>query len=115
MTAQKDSPVRLYYTLKEASEVIGVKPHVLRYWDKEFKIKQERREKKHFHKYHRDELRKGLEIKKYLYDDLYTVAGAKKKLAESNNKNITDEKTGDSRHLLIKIKKGLKSIEAILE
>ncbi|MEA3368891.1 MAG: MerR family transcriptional regulator [Candidatus Ratteibacteria bacterium] len=106
-------PKKLYYTLAEAGNFLRVKPHVLRYWDREFKVKQRRKNKKQFQKYHRDDLKKFLEIKSCLYEKLYSVAGAKKKLAEKKRKAV--DKDADYRGLLRRVKRGLRLIEAIVK
>jgi len=111
---EKNLPKKLYYTLKEASQILGVKPHVLRYWGKEFKIKRGRKNKRQIQKYHREDLKKILKIKGYLYNELYSVAGAKKKLGEEKKKKVEDEDI-DYRRLLLKVKRGLRSIETMVK
>ena len=106
-------PKKLYYTLAEASDFLGVKPHVLRYWDREFKVKQRRKNKKQFQKYHREDLKKLLEIKNCLYEELYSVTGAKKKIVEEKKK--VADKHVDCRGLLRRVKRGLKLIEAMVK
>ncbi len=110
---EENLPKKLYYTLAEVSNFLGVKPHVLRYWDREFKVKQRRKNKKQFQKYHRDDLKKFLEIKSCLYEELYSVAGAKKKLAEEKRKAI--DKDADCHGLLRRVKRGLRLIEAMVK
>ena len=106
-------PKKLYYTLAEASNFLGVKPHVLRYWDREFKVKQRRKKKKQFQKYHREDLKKFLEIKNCLYQELYSVAGAKKKIAGEKKKAA--EEDVDCRGLLRRVKRGLRLLEAMVK
>lgn len=111
---EENLPKKLYYTLAEAGNFLGVKPHVLRYWDREFKVKQRRKNKKQFQKYHRDDLKKFMEIKGCLYEKLYSVAGAKKKIAEEKKKKAAD-KDADCRGLLRRVKRGLRLIEAMVK
>jgi DNA-binding transcriptional MerR regulator len=72
-----DIPDRLYYKIGEVSEITGVKPHVLRYWETEFSaIKPVKKDSKQ-RLYRKRDLRLLLIIKKLLYEEMYTIAGAR--------------------------------------
>lgn len=73
---------KMYFKIGEVSEISGVKPHVLRYWETEFKVAKPMRSKAQQRVYRRSDLEKILLIKTLLYDDKYSIAGAKKKLRE---------------------------------
>ena len=110
---EKNLPKKLYYTLGEASRFLEVKPYVLRYWDKEFTVRQKGRKKRPSQKYHLGELKKFLRIKGYLYDELYSLAGAKKKLAQGR-RNKKEGEGSDYQGLILRIRRGLKIIEGML-
>ncbi|GEM_PF-2460795 len=110
---EKNLPKKLYYTLGEASQFLEVKPYVLRYWDKEFKVRKKGRKRRPSQKYHRGELEKFLRIKGYLYDELYSLAGAKKKIAQGN-RNEKEGGDSDYKSLLLRVRRGLKFIEGML-
>ena len=69
-----------YYRIGEVSEIAGVKPYVLRYWESEFRwmVPQKSRSKQRL--YRRRDIDTILLIKKLLYDQRYTIEGARKKL-----------------------------------
>ena len=76
-----DRQLRLFYTISEVSEVTGIKPYVLRYWEKEFpKIKPSREKSRRC--YRSEDIQTILLIKKLLYEEGYTIAGAKLKLRQ---------------------------------
>ena len=81
-----DIPDRLYYKIGEVSEIVGVKPHVLRYWETEFtSIKPIKKDSKQ-RLYRKRDLKLLLIIKKLLYEDMYTIAGARKILKKLKEK-----------------------------
>lgn len=73
-------PEKLYYKIGEVSQITGVEPYVLRYWESEFKIINPGRTNSKQRLYRRKDLELILEIKRLLYDEKFTIAGAKKKL-----------------------------------
>ncbi len=80
-------PDRLYYKIGEVSQIVGVKPHVLRYWETEFPMIKPYKKDSKQRLYRKRDLRLLLIIKKLLYEDMYTIAGAKqvlKKLKEQD-------------------------------
>jgi len=78
-------PDKLYYKIGEVSEIIGVEPYVLRYWESEFGMVKPIRGKSKQRLYRRKDLESVLEIKKLLYKEEFTIAGAKRKLRESRS------------------------------
>jgi DNA-binding transcriptional MerR regulator len=74
-------PDKLYYRIGEICRITGVKPHVLRYWEQEFKLRPERFGGTQ-RRYRREDLETILTIKKLLYEERFTITGAKKKLQE---------------------------------
>ncbi|MDO8955706.1 MAG: MerR family transcriptional regulator [Deltaproteobacteria bacterium] len=73
-------PEKLYYKIGEVSQITGVESYVLRYWESEFKIVTPGRTHSKQRLYRRKDLELILEIKKLLYEEKFTIAGAKKKL-----------------------------------
>ena len=74
-------PRKMFYKIGEVSRIFGVKPYVLRYWESEFK--QIRPAKNRFGQrvYRQKDLVILSRIKKLLYNEKFTIAGAKKQLA----------------------------------
>ena len=69
-----------YYRIGEVSRIAGVKPYVLRYWESEFKLVSPGKSKSNQRLYRRKDVESILRIKKLLYEDRFTIAGAKKTL-----------------------------------
>jgi len=74
-------PSKRYFTIGEVSELCGVKPHVLRYWESEFPTLAPQKNRAGQRVYRKRDVEMALRIKELLYDEQYTIAGAKKRLA----------------------------------
>ncbi|GEM_PF-1854278 len=70
-----------YYKIGEISQIIGVEPHVLRFWEKEFRQIQPRRVSRR-RLYREQDLKALKRIKELLYVEGYTIAGAKRRLEQ---------------------------------
>ena len=75
-------PQKLYYRIGEVAEIAAVRTHVLRYWETEFGFLSPRKNEGNHRLYTQKDLQKVLTIKKLLYEDRYTVAGAKRRFRE---------------------------------
>jgi len=75
-------PEKLYYKIGEVSQITGVPPYVLRYWESEFKIVNPVRTNSKHRLYRKRDLELILEIKRLLYQEKFTIAGARKRLQE---------------------------------
>lgn len=73
-------PDKLYFKIGEVSRITGVKPYVLRYWESEFKLLAPSKSKSKQRLYRRKDIENVLQIKKLLYKERFTIAGAKKML-----------------------------------
>ena len=74
-------PDKIYFRIGEVSDFTAIKPYVLRYWEGEFQdIKPIRRKSQRL--YERESIYIIMKIKHMLYEQNYTIAGAKKKLKE---------------------------------
>src|SRR5512134_111365 len=75
-------PAKRYFTIGEVSELCGVKPHVLRYWEQEFsQLKPvKRRGNRRYYQHHEVLLIR--RIRELLYDQGFTISGARNRLAE---------------------------------
>ncbi len=75
-------PVKLYYRIGEVSDIVGVEPHVLRYWETEFRSIRPQKSRKGQRIYSRRDVEKLVTVKDLLYSHGFTIAGARKKLRE---------------------------------
>ncbi len=70
-------PSRRYFTIGEVSELCGVEPHVLRYWEEEFsQVQPTRRNKRRY--YQRSDVLSIRHIRRLLYEEGYTIDGARR-------------------------------------
>ncbi|WP_068637069.1 MerR family transcriptional regulator [Thauera butanivorans] len=76
-------PAKRYFTIGEVSELCGVKPHVLRYWEQEFtQLKPvKRRGNRRYYQHH--EVLLVRRIRELLYQEGFTISGARNRLGES--------------------------------
>jgi DNA-binding transcriptional MerR regulator len=74
-------PQKLFFKIGEVCELAGVQAHVLRYWETEFPMLTPQKNRAGQRTYRRKDVEMALRIKELLYDEQYTIAGAKKKLA----------------------------------
>ncbi|HEY0006782.1 MAG TPA: MerR family transcriptional regulator [Pyrinomonadaceae bacterium] len=74
-------PEKLFFKIGEVCEITGVQAHVLRYWESEFPMLAPQKNRAGQRTYRKRDVEMALRIKELLYDDQYTIAGAKKKLA----------------------------------
>ena len=122
MSEQLEIPNKLYFKIGEVSELTGIKPYVLRYWESEFNIVKPNKTHSNQRLYRRKEVELILEIKRLLYEDKFTIAGAKKVLQEKtkekddsqlklNLKNKEDEHQEALKVIRKRILKIKKSVE----
>ena len=119
---------KLYYSISEAAMVTQVKPHVLRYWETQFKALHPRKNKAGNRMYRKQDLKMVMLIKELLYEKGFTIAGAKKKLTDEKDaiRDQLDLKFGsvdraarllevqrEIRHMLKDIKGGLDGTEGL--
>jgi DNA-binding transcriptional MerR regulator len=114
---------RLYYRIGEVSRITGLKPHVLRYWESEFKVIKPHKGGSLQRLYRRKDLDLILKIKKLLYEEGFTIAGAKKKIRDLERlenkqlklKLVEKKSDGKDHELLASVKEELKGIRRMLE
>ena len=114
---------RLYYRIGEVSRITGLKPHVLRYWESEFRVIKPYKSGSLQRLYRKKDLDLILKIKRLLYEEGFTIAGAKKKIRElervenlqARAKSTGKAPEGAERDLLTAIQEELKGISKMLE
>ena len=76
-------PSKRYFTIGEVSELCDVKPHVLRYWEQEFPTLKPVKRAGNRRYYQRQDVILVREIRALLYQDGYTIGGARQKLEDN--------------------------------
>jgi DNA-binding transcriptional MerR regulator len=94
-------PEKLFFKIGEVCELAGVQAHVLRYWESEFPMLAPQKNRAGQRVYRKRDVEIALRIKELLYEDQYTIAGAKKRLANDLRAGgkfrvITGDDVGDS-------------------
>jgi len=112
-------PDKLYFKIGEVKKITGVETHVLRYWESEFKIIRPQRASSKQRLYRKSDVENILTIKKLLYEDGYTVPGARKLLTakKSRKKSVASPKVPGIRaqSMLAELKSELKKLQQMLE
>jgi DNA-binding transcriptional MerR regulator len=73
-------PKKLYYKIREVCEIVGVEAHVLRFWESEFSALAPPKSKTGQRTYRPKDIELLLRIKKLLYEEGFTISGARKRL-----------------------------------
>lgn len=82
MAGRQQLPAKLYYRIGEVAGIVGVEPHVLRYWETEFRSIRPQKSAKGQRVYSRRDIETLLKVKELLYSHRFTIAGARRKLRE---------------------------------
>ena len=111
-------PDKLYFKIGEVAEITGVKPYVLRYWESEFKMVNPSKSRSRQRLYRKSDVELIFRIKELLYEERYTINGARKKLKELGYGRISQpelqlEKV-ESKSALDKVIQELKQIQDLL-
>jgi DNA-binding transcriptional MerR regulator len=75
-------PDKQYFKIGEVSRILAVKPHVLRYWESEFSAIRPEKTRTNQRLYRRRDVELLLQIRQLLYEQGFTIAGAKRRLRE---------------------------------
>lgn len=105
-------PDKRYFSIGEASKLCGVKPHVLRYWEQEFHQISPNKRQGNRRYYRLNDLLIIRKIRELLYEEGYTIEGARQSLSgkktEILNKETTKQVLRDSIHALEQLLRELK-------
>src|SRR5438445_6303786 len=85
-------PEKIYFKIGEVCDLVGVQAHVLRYWETEFPTLSPQKNKSGQRSYRRRDVEIALRIKQLLYNEMFTIAGAIKKL-QSEQREGSSQKT----------------------
>jgi len=104
-------PGKRYFTIGEVSELCGVKPHVLRYWEQEFPQLKPVKRRGNRRYYQRQDVLMIRQIRALLYEQGYTIGGARQQL--SGEKSKEDHQV--SQQLIRQLRMELEEVLQILK
>ena len=110
----QDPESKLYRSISEVSDMLAVKPHVLRYWETQFSMLRPRKNRAGNRMYRPEEVRLLLRIKELLYARRYTIAGARRTLLDERKQDEPQVELGfseaDRRLVMIEVKEELRAL-----
>jgi DNA-binding transcriptional MerR regulator len=94
---EADQPVakKVYYSIGEVCELSGLKPHVLRYWETQFDVLNPTKNRAGNRVYRSRDVETVLLVKRLLYEDKYTIAGANQRLLEMRRDGDLSDERGE--------------------
>ena len=105
-------PAKRYFTIGEVSDLCGVKPHVLRYWEQEFPQLKPLKRRGNRRYYQRHDVIMVRQIRSLLYEQGFTIGGARQQLSGSETKHdathsqeLIKQMTQELEDLLVILKK----------
>ena len=101
-------PGKRYFTIGEVSELCAVKPHVLRYWEQEFPQLKPVKRRGNRRYYQRDDVLTIRQIRSLLYEDGFTIGGARQRLTGDDAKNDTSQSQQIIKQLRVELEQVLK-------
>jgi DNA-binding transcriptional MerR regulator len=112
----KSIPDKSYFRIGEVSRLLGVQPYVIRYWESEFKTVRPIRTRSDQRLYRRKDVEELLTIRQLLYDENFTINGARKQLRKVRGEEVEVVVAGrdGQEGLLSEIEKGLRMIREIV-
>ena len=105
---------KLYRSISEVSEMLDVKPHVLRYWETQFSMLRPKKNRAGNRMYRPDEVKLLLQIRELLYGKRFTIAGARRTLLAERREESPQGELGfaeaERRMLIFEVKEGLREV-----
>ncbi len=86
---------KAYYSIGEACELTGLRPHVLRYWETQFEVLRPTKNRAGNRVYRPKDVELILLVKRLLYEEKYTIEGARQKLQELRQSGEIEEERRD--------------------
>lgn len=117
--AVQEPESKLYRSISEVSELLGVKAHVLRYWESQFSMLRPKKNRAGNRMYRPEEVRLLLRIKELLYARRYTIAGARRTLLDDRKLDEPQVEIGfteaDRKLVLLEVKEEVRALVAKLK
>ena len=94
LRAEAPAESKLYRSISEVSDLVGVRPHVLRYWETQFSMLRPRKNRAGNRMYRPDEVKLLLRVKELLYERRFTIAGARRRLLDERKESVPQVELG---------------------
>jgi DNA-binding transcriptional MerR regulator len=108
-------PNKFFFRIGEVGKLTGVEPHVLRYWETEFKSLRPKKNKAGQRVYKKKDVLLILSIKELLYKQKYTIAGAKKRIESDQDLSEISSSHPDIKTTLQEVKEELKEALELMD
>ena len=82
MKRRTQLPDKLFFKIGEVADIVGVKPHALRYWETEFPALRPKKTRGAHRQYSRKDVELAMLIRQLLHDEGYTIPGARKRIRD---------------------------------
>ncbi len=103
---------KIFYAIGEVAALTGMKSHILRYWESEFPILRPQKLSNGRRAYRAADIQLILTIKRLLYEEGYTIAGARKKVAEERRRGGAPD---DGKEIIRVVRRDLREILRLLK
>ena len=117
MTGRTDEPVQEFFSIGDVCTLTDLKPHVLRYWESQFRFLSPTKTRAGNRAYQRREIEMILLVKQLLYTERYTIDGARQKLEELKRGGALRGAGHDAlgADAIVQIERNLREILALLD
>ena len=105
---------KTYYSIREVCEKTNLEPHVLRYWESEFPVLRPKKNRAGNRAYREKDIDIVFNIKHLLYEEQYTIPGAKKRLAAAKDKQTKTDLPKNPKHKKV-INDTVKELKEVLK
>jgi DNA-binding transcriptional MerR regulator len=105
---------RAYHSISEVSAMAGVEPHVLRYWETQFKMLRPKKNRAGNRMYRPKDIGLVMTIKELLYEQGFTISGARRKLLDTRRKSSVAPAGAETEGVTKLLKSVKKELEDIL-
>lgn len=90
-------PSKTYFKIGEVARLTQLEPHVLRYWESEFRHLRPEKSRSGQRLYRREHIERILEVKDLLYRQKFTIAGARRRLLRRSDRSAVDQELDELR------------------
>ena len=114
MASEERIPEKLFFRIGEVSRIVGVKPYVLRFWEKEFDFVKPEKSSTKQRLYRRQDVVNLCEIRRLLHEERYTIEGTRKRLKELSTPLASAKPEASCSSCLAHLKSELLAVRALI-